>query len=95
MMLALLASAILGSSGCIHTETGTYAEFPDAAYDRPPAHVQGDPKDEWGTIGWNPARWPGDQPATAPYRIDRLIGAGAERLGKNRIEDLGFQIADS
>ncbi len=45
VMLALLASAILGSSGCIHTWTGTYAEFPDAAYDKPHVHVQGDPGD--------------------------------------------------
>lgn len=43
VMLALLGAVILGSSGCIHTWTGTYAEYPDSAYTKPHVHVQGDP----------------------------------------------------
>jgi hypothetical protein len=43
VMLALLASAILGASGCIHTLTGTYEEYPEAAYSKPPVHRQPDP----------------------------------------------------
>jgi hypothetical protein len=45
LLLAMLVSAILSSSGCIHTWTGTYAEYPDSAYDTPHVHVQGDPHD--------------------------------------------------
>ena len=44
--LALLVSAALGSSGCIHTMTETYAEFPPSVYDNQPhVHVQGNPTD--------------------------------------------------
>ncbi|MGP0068094.1 MAG: hypothetical protein ACLQGP_31420 [Isosphaeraceae bacterium] len=43
LLLALLGSVILGSSGCIHTWTGTYAEYPDSAYTKPHEHVQGNP----------------------------------------------------
>ena len=46
VMLALLVSAILGSSGCIHTWTGTYAEYPQSAYDKPPVHGQPDPNND-------------------------------------------------
>ena len=45
LLLAMLVSAILSSSGCIHTWTGTYAEYPESAYDKPHVHVQGDPHD--------------------------------------------------
>ena len=46
VVLALLVSAALGSSGCIHTWTETYSDFPPAAFDKQPhAHVQADPND--------------------------------------------------
>ena len=46
VLLALLVSAALGSSGCIHTWAETYAEFPPAVFDKKPhVHVQGDPSD--------------------------------------------------
>ena len=45
LLLAMLVSAILSSSGCIHTWTGTYAEYPDSAYDKPHVHGQADPND--------------------------------------------------
>jgi hypothetical protein len=45
VVLALLVSAVLGSSGCIHTWTETYADFPPSINSKPPAHVQGDPND--------------------------------------------------
>ena len=45
VVLALLVSAALGSSGCIHTMTETYAEFPPSINHTPPAPVQGNPSD--------------------------------------------------
>jgi hypothetical protein len=43
--LALLVVSVLGSSGCIHTWTGTYAEYPPTLYDNPHVPHQGDPSD--------------------------------------------------
>jgi hypothetical protein len=44
VVVALLVSAALVSSGCIHTLTETYAEFPPSVFqDQPHVHVQGDP----------------------------------------------------
>jgi hypothetical protein len=45
IVMALLVSAVLGSSGCIHTWTGTYAEYPTSLYDPHPAPPQGQPSD--------------------------------------------------
>jgi hypothetical protein len=46
LVVALLISAAMTSSGCIHTWTETYAEFPpEALGDKPHMHVQGDPSD--------------------------------------------------
>jgi hypothetical protein len=45
LAMALLAAALLSSSGCIHTWTGTYAEYPPSMYDDYPAPPQGQPSD--------------------------------------------------
>jgi hypothetical protein len=43
--LALLVLAVWGSSGCIHTWTGTYAEYPPSLYDDSHVAHQGNPSD--------------------------------------------------
>ena len=45
LALALLVFAVLGSSGCIHTWTGTYAEYPPDIYGNPHVPRQGNPSD--------------------------------------------------
>ncbi len=43
--LALLAMTALAATGCIHTWTQTYAEFPPSIYNTPHTHGQPDPAD--------------------------------------------------
>jgi hypothetical protein len=45
IVMALVVGAVLGSSGCIHTWTETYAEFPPTIHDTPPLPPQGNPSD--------------------------------------------------
>jgi hypothetical protein len=42
--VGVLLVASLGSSGCLHTWTQTYHDYPDEAWD-PPSQHQGNPKD--------------------------------------------------
>ncbi len=44
--LALLATTVLGVSGCIHTWTQTYAEFPPSIENTPHTHGQPNPQDD-------------------------------------------------
>jgi hypothetical protein len=43
--LVLLVFTFIGSSGCIHTWTGTYAEYPESIYGSPHNSSQGNPTD--------------------------------------------------
>ena len=43
--LVLLVLSFIGFSGCIHTWTGTYAEYPQNIYGSPHVSSQGDPSD--------------------------------------------------
>jgi hypothetical protein len=43
--MVLLAIAGLGSAGCLHTWAETYQDYPPAAWQPGPQHVQGDPSD--------------------------------------------------
>jgi hypothetical protein len=45
VVLMLIVSAALVSSGCLHTWTGTYAEYPDSMYQKPHVHGQDNPND--------------------------------------------------
>jgi hypothetical protein len=45
MALVLLGFAVSTLSGCIHTWTGTYAEYPPNLYGNPHVPRQADPSD--------------------------------------------------
>ena len=43
--VAVLVIASLGSTGCLHTWTQTYHDYPPSAWEPPYTHHQGNPKD--------------------------------------------------
>jgi hypothetical protein len=46
MLAALLLAIVgLGATGCLHTLTETYADYPPSAWEPPHTHPQGNPRD--------------------------------------------------
>ena len=45
LAVAALVIASLGSTGCLHTWTQTYQDYPPSAWDPPYTHHTGNPKD--------------------------------------------------
>ena len=42
VVIVVLVIAGLGSTGCLHTWTGTYHDYPPSAWDPPHSHAPGD-----------------------------------------------------
>lgn len=45
VVLALLITTALATTGCLHTWTGTHQEWPPSVNDPPREHQQGNPSD--------------------------------------------------